>query len=574
VRSSTRLVRLLLLSVSASLVAAGATAALRGAPSCGTFPGRRSLERATHRFLSERLVREPGGSRALSGPRIEVQADLVLLSDDGSLVSEPDPFDLHGRTLVFTPLGGGYGVRVEDGGPEPGIGARVGIEDDGTRSYDLSFEFPFFGGRYARVFVNSDGNLSFREADTASTARNLERFLTGPPRVALFFDDLDSTETGEVRVLNVPDRLVVSWDGVPEWGETHPNSFQVELDPDGTVRMRYGGVLSAASGIVGLSPGGDSASLSLADLSTAPEGIEGAFAERFQRGRVIDDVAVARAVYRELGDSYDALVLWTNFTSDLDGAFAYNAPVKNDVRGIGDEVFDDAQFWGSAGKLEGFLNMGDLSRYPRDPGDRVTGAASAPTVLGLLAHEVGHRWLARALVRHDGLAANALLGRQQSHWSFFVDTDASFLEGNDIVQDSQNGFRTVETVARYSRLDLYLMGLAPSSEVAPFFVVSGASASAFGEVLDAESAPAVGVPITGSRVDVAIEDVIQASGAREPAAGAAPTSFRHAWILLTRRDETPTSDQIAQILDARNAFLAFFQEQTLGRAQVRVDLRP
>lgn len=564
---------LLLVSTSVSLAAVGATAELREPPSCGTFPGRGTVAIATHRFLAQRLARALGGRRALTGPRVEVQADLALLSDDGSLVSEANPFDLRGRTLAFSPRGsGGYDARLEVGGPEPGIGSRVGIEDDGTRSYDLSFEFPFYGARYARVFVNSDGNLSFTAGDTASTARNLERFLSGPPRVAAFFDDLDSTETGEVRVLNLPDRFVVSWDAVPEWGETDPNTFQVELDPDGTVRMRYDVVLSAASGIVGLSPGGDSSALALADLSAGPDGLDGALAEQFQRGRVIDDVAVARAFYQELGDSFDTLVLWTNFTSDLDGAFAYAVPVRNDVRGIGEEVFDDAPSWGSGGELESFVNMGDSSRFPRDPEGRVDGAASRPTALGLLAHEVGHRWLARALVLHDGLPSNALLGRQQSHWSFFLDTDASFLEGNDIAQESPNLFRTVETVSRYSRLDLYLMGLAPASEVIPFFIVSGASASSSGEVLDAESTPTVGAPINGTRVDLSIDDVIRGSGVRDPVVGAAPTSFRQAWILLSRRDEPPTSEQIAKILDVREAFVRFFQEQTLGRSQIRIDL--
>lgn len=565
---------LLWLSLLSTLWGSAARAELREAPLCGTYPGRGSVEIAFHRFLADRLVRARGGRRSLKGPQVDIEADLVFVSDDGTLVSEANPFDLAGRTLVFAPRGsGGYTLRVEDGKPEPGIGSRITIEDDATRLYDLSFEFPFFGARYSRVYLNSDGNLTFTEGDSASTARDLGRFLNGPPRVALFFDDLDSTETGEVRVSNLPDRFVVSWNAVPEWGKTGPNSFQVELDPDGSVRMRYS-IVRAGSGIVGLSPGGDSAGLSLVDLSAsaASEVFETALAERFQRGRVVDDVAVAHAFYRELGDSYDTLVMWTNFDSDLEGAFAYASGVENDVRGIGEEVFDDTVFWGSEGELESFVNMGNLRRYPRDPTGRVRGAASRPSTLGLLAHEVGHRWLARAAISHDGVASNALLGREQAHWSFFLDTDASFLEGNDIVQESEMRFRTVETVSRYSRLDLYLMGLAPPSEVSPFFLVSGASASSFGHVLDAESSPTVGVVITGSRTDLTIEDVIRGSGARDPANGAAPTRFREAWILLTGPNEPPTPDDTNQLLDAREAFVAFFHEQTLGRAQILTDL--
>jgi len=161
-----------------------------------------------------------------------------------------------------------------------------------------------------------------------------------------------------------------------------------------------------------------------------------------------------------------------------------------------------------------------------------------------------------------------LLGRQSSHWSFFLDTDASFLEGNEIIEESPGRFRTVETVSRYSRLDLYLMGLADASEVAPFFVVTGASAIAFGEPLDNESTPREGVTITGTRTDLVIDEVIRALGERRPRVGEAQSTFRHAWVLFSRAGEPPTSEQVALLQDARNAFLGFFDEITLGRAHI------
>jgi hypothetical protein len=333
--------------------------------------------------------------------------------------------------------------------------------------------------------------------------------------------------------------------------------------------MRYGFQVNAAVGIVGLAPGAASEEVNLVDLGGEPRELTGALAERFQRGRMIDNVALARSVYRELPDRYDALVAWTNFESDLDDAFAFSILVHNDVAGIGEEDFDNSRAWGSEGELESFVFMGNLRRYPRDPRARVVGAASRPTTLGLLAHEVGHRWLARALVRRTGIASDALLGRQSSHWSFFLDTDASFLEGNDIVPESENRFRTVETVTRYSRLDLYLMGLAEVSEVEPFFVVTEASALS-GESIDKESTPRTGVVLAGTRADVTIDDVVRALGPREPSAGSAPASFRHAWVLLSLGGAPPTSSDVAQIQDARNAFLPFFQEQTLGRAHIEV----
>jgi hypothetical protein len=175
-------------------------------------------------------------------------------------------------------------------------------------------------------------------------------------------------------------------------------------------------------------------------------------------------------------------------------------------------------------------------------------------------------------VSRTGIPRDALLGRQDSHWSFFLDTDASFLEGNDIEPEASNRFRTVETVSRYSRLDLYLMGLAPASEVPPFFVVTGASASLFGEELDNESTPRVGVTITGTRSDLTIDDVVRAMGPREPPFDAAPSTFRHAWVLLTRGGEPATSTDIAQLQNARDAFLGFFNERTLGRGNLVTEI--
>ncbi len=548
-------------------ISSSSSAELKDKALCGTFPGRGRLELAKHADLRERLGRSARPS-ALQAPRLEVSGDLVLVSDDGSLVSEANPFDLRERTLVFSPAGSRrFLYRAGGGGIDAGAGERIGIGDDVSRIFDLSFDFPFLGQSYRRLFLNSDGNLTFNQGDSASTARNLERFLSGPPRIALFFADLDATAGGEVRVLNVPDRFVVTWDAVPEWGKEEPSTFQIEIVRDGTIYMRYGAIVSAASGIVGVAPGGGG-EVSLVDLGGDPRELAGAIAERFLRGRTIDNPAVSRSFYRELTDSYDSLIVWTNFESDEDDAFAYSAAVSNDASGTGDGTYDFSETWGSEGELETYVFMGDVRRYPRDPNGRVLGAASRPTSLGLLAHEVGHRFLTSAEIVHPGVAVDVLLGRQNSHWSFFLDTDASFLEGNDIVEESAGRFRTVETLSRYSRLDLYLMGLAPAAEVAPFFVVTGASASVFGEPLDNESTPREGVVITGTRTDLTIDEVIVALGERRPPVGEAQSTFRHAWVLLSRRNEPPTSEDIGKLHDARNAFLGFFNEKTLGRGHI------
>ena len=110
-------------------------------------------------------------------------------------------------------------------------------------------------------------------------------------------------------------------------------------------------------------------------------------------------------------------------------------------------------------------------KYPDDPNARVPGIGENST-LSVLGQEVGHRWLAFLNFRdHNGRTSQSLLGRGEAHWSFFFDSDASVMEGNDIEDLGGGSFRTVATVQRYSALDQYAMGLLRDSEVPPFFWV-------------------------------------------------------------------------------------------------------
>ena len=123
---------------------------------------------------------------------------------------------------------------------------------------------------------------------------------------------------------------------------------------------------------------------------------------------------------------------------------------------------------------------------------------------------------------------------------------------------------------RYSRLGLYLMGMAPASEVAPFFVVTSPSGSSL--PVESDSPPRLGVTFRGVRSDLTIDTVQAALGARRPGFEAAPKEFRHAWVLLHRGNQPPTADAIMKVQDARNAFERFFNEQTLGRGRIRTTL--
>ena len=65
-----------------------------------------------------------------------------------------NPLDLRGRSLTFTPNGGGYDVEVGDSPPEAGLGRAVEIGDDASYFYDLDFTFPFFGRSEAHALAS------------------------------------------------------------------------------------------------------------------------------------------------------------------------------------------------------------------------------------------------------------------------------------------------------------------------------------------------------------------------------------------------------------------------------------
>ena len=83
------------------------------------------------------------------------------------------------------------------------------LTDDDASRQTLPFSFSFYGGQQSSVFVNSDGNLTFEDADTASDTRGFARLLGGPPRIAPFFADLDPSTAGGV--LSGVRRRMRSW---------------------------------------------------------------------------------------------------------------------------------------------------------------------------------------------------------------------------------------------------------------------------------------------------------------------------------------------------------------------------
>ena len=494
--------------------------------------------------------------------------EIAVLQDEGDLLTPPNSFDLRSSGLRFTPNGaGGYDVRQADGSFRGSLGRALELTDDDTERAEVPFAFQFFGQRQSSAFVNSDGNITFGEGDTATTERNVARLLTGPPRVAPFLADLDPGSGGTVYVQAAADRYTVTWCGVRGFDSPRVTSVQTTLLPDGAIEMKFGAI-SLTDAVVGLSPG-TTASFAPVDLSQPgpTSGGSAAVGERFAADNQLDTVAVARKFYSTHADAFDQLVVWTD-VSVVSDAFAYETTVKNEIRGLGIDVFDLSDGFGSGGRLNSLAIMDAITKYPDDPAQRFLGEGSTLAVLG---HEVAHRWLAFFDVRdHRGEISEDLLGRGMAHWSFFFDSDASVMEGNDIQDLGGGSFRTVGAMNGYSALDLYAMGLVGESEVPPFFYVE--SPMNVSGSRDRESAPALNVTFNGTRRDVLIQDIVAANGRRVPSSAEAPRVHTQAFIYVVGAGRTAGGDRIAKIDRIRREWESYFAQATGGRMRVETGL--
>jgi len=521
-------------------------------------------------FLAlHRLPRDGGiGARAAGASAVRA-GDIAVLTDDGSLMLAANPFDLGGVAIRFEPNGrGGYDVRRATAGLRPDLGRRLRLADDDTSQEALSFSFPFYGAARGSAFVNSDGNLTFGEGDVATTARSLGRVLTGVPRVAPFFADLDPSAGGGMFVSAAPDAFTVTWCAVPDFDATGRVTAQASLLPGGAVEMRIDASTTLKDAVVALSPGaaGSFTPVDLSAVSGTADGGASAVGELFAAEASLDLVAASRRFYAEFADGYDQLILWTDTRVTESGTFAFESTVKNSIAGIGQEQVDFSAAYGSGGRLSSLVVMDDLGKYPADPGQRANGEN---TTLSLVAHETGHRWGATLQFRDaEGGASDAWLGRQRAHWSFYCDSDASVLEGNDIEDQGGGSFRTVATVQRYSPFDLYAMGLLAEAEVPRVFFVQGPS----GASQDREAAPRTGVTFTGTRREVSIGDVVAAMGPRTPPAASSPREHRQAWVYVVGRGRTADPAAIVKLETIRRAFEPFFSNATGGRMSLETRL--
>lgn len=242
----------------------------------------------------------------------------------------------------------------------------------------------------------------------------------------------------------------------------------------------------------------------------------------------------------------------------------YYSALANDVSGIGygrsepEEIFDLTP----GRNLQGIAFLNDLPYWLEYP-DEFRSA---------FLHEIGHRFLARVHAEVDGRDFD-LTGRQGGHWSYFLDSDGSPVEGNEWTEGEDAVTATPEFPDHYSALDLYLMGALAPEEVPPFRLLDPSESAALdcdGRPLTSASPPQTCEPLelSGTWVSLTVDDVIAAEGPRSPAPGDARTTFEVAFVLFDPGNADFERDTCETLRRASADLLEHFHDATDGRLEL------
>lgn len=489
-------------------------------------------------------------------------------------------FDLTGWKITFTPVpSGGYTVQASYGTVSEQRGNKLNEE---KVDFSSGFTFPFYGKNYSSVYVRRCGDLSF--APTSESCTDLIAAYSDVPKIlannvpANYYNCSDTSIFTE----QTPDRFMVTYDFHFDCDYYLPQqigTFQINLFRNGTIEFLSKGSFDAGgSSLTGISPGG----LELKDVrmvdytSTVATHVDAhtAVFERFANVQNIDFEALLQQFHNHYAKDYDFVTIFTDrFYTDRyysSSGFEF-LPVQNKTRGIGLSVFDFSQKFGSS-RLKSVILMDSADQLPENPHDRVI---LTMNTLQLMGHLIGRTWAPYAGVSINGRRRADLFGQRNfssglpfstQTWNFFMDTDASVMGGNDIKDNGDGTFTTVDATKRYSKLDQYLMGLIPASDVPPFFFVRTDSQETW-------QAPQIGQTFSGQKVNVQINQIVKANNVpRIPSSENAQQQFRNAFIYFISPESTPDSRQLTKIEKIRTEWQKFFKAATNQHATIDTTL--
>ena len=309
-------------------------------------------------------------------------------------------------------------------------------------------------------------------------------------------------------------------------------------------------------------------------------------------GGLLPQVYVSKAAcafFKLHPDSYDVLVFFSAVPLNMLNASPMGWPVKPPAKGIGLDVWPDqsAAFCATNNRLRHAIRMGDLAQLPDNPDDLYAQCPSTFKGIEILAHELGHQWMAlvnftlpdgtkhcqlRAFSSSAGGSGTDCDGHSVSdfnqHWSFYFN-NPSMMYGSEIKDLGGGAFQMVHAPKVFTPLDQYLMGLRAKTDVPPMFVVDlGDPASGFPTT--PPLLPGKTQDVKGKRLGFTIDDVIRSEGPRVPASEGC--HLKAAFALIHAEGTPPTSQQIAKVEAYRTRLEAFYPWATGDRASIDTTL--
>jgi MYXO-CTERM domain-containing protein len=324
----------------------------------------------------------------------------------------------------------------------------------------------------------------------------------------------------------------------------------------------------------------------VATLTLAPNAdAKGPYITLKDDGTLSNKIAGPSTVLEKVVKQYDAagaarpdvISVWTAFPQNKNDVETLYTPASNDVTGIGlDEAYGgdgtfDADNYAPLKAVLLHNNVFALKKRAELANAPVEGFAEYLFLL-----ELSHVW--GPSVKPEGLLGFPF------HWSFWMDAGGSPAGGNKWKDNGDGTFSILPQAPKdvtYSKLDLYLMGLADPSEVQPFGLLENVEPPtdvkdpySGGELSEMSFPHFASTPVTvkATRKTITIEDIIAANGPRVPARKDAPQTLKLGIVLMVggAADDAAIAKAEAAMEPVAAALAPAFERATGGRGHLEV----
>jgi hypothetical protein len=292
-------------------------------------------------------------------------------------------------------------------------------------------------------------------------------------------------------------------------------------------------------------------------------------------------VDMSCTVIRALGDKFDFFVWYSDFPVDNQEAGSPSTGPRGGgtaglVTGTGQRNGRPDEY-GSAGRLQWMYAqpvwIGSNQGQERSPDGKMTGYNYA---MSQIPHELAHRWSANATAK----VGDETIPLGPTHWDRGLHAPAAFpyrriveasLMGGGYWQDNFDGtFSQLDDnfyvpATGWSPLELYLMGLAPASEVPDFFLLRNLKPAG----KDGRGYPT----FQADRVKITIKDVIASLGPRQPDFEHSQKAFNTGIVALVLPGASPSRALTDRLNAIREAYIEFWATTTGHRSVMDVSVK-